>query len=301
MLREPEKITEAYGSTQFIKVKACFDIEKINFDFVDKKSKNSISCYVKPARVLQLCKEFESGKLDQKIIKSIHDAEQKNEKYPAQVWTSTYGGEEKKDGTCISRYFSISPGMKNSSGKHGYAVLTAYEYPANKSDNGAFIPLSESKALKIYRVPFAEKNLFQDFIIDLEQATSRYYDWRFSYDVCKSNYQKNTEDSRKEEHNTIPTSEKVNAQKKVLEEQMQSLTEIVWDPRYESYKFQAKDSKENTRSVYLPKKIADSMGTYFNILKSAFSDALKVNDHAYFCMKYEINEDNTLTMLGVKS
>ena len=196
---EKELIYAQYSTKEFLKVKAAWNISKILLTFVQIESKKHIDCYLNISRAKIIIEDFYRGDFDRKREASIEAAKQKMCDYPAYFWQSPYGGSKEKE-NIISRYFTIAPGMKKSYG-YGYCVFTAYEYPAEVNAKGGYSPIKNSKPSLTLRVPFSTRDDFREFIIELKEAVERYYDWRYSYENCKSGFKK----EERNEDTSLPT------------------------------------------------------------------------------------------------
>lgn len=150
---EKNLLTALYGSAAFVKIKQCLEIGKIQFSFVDlKNGKNHIDCYMEAEEFGAI---LMNSIKDKSLIKAILNEKAKGEQYPKAVYTSPVGGNATgNDGKPISRYFEISPASK------GEVLFTAYAFPAEKNDKGAFIKLKGSKSLLTLRIPCTFKDLY---------------------------------------------------------------------------------------------------------------------------------------------
>lgn len=318
---EKEVICSAYGKKGFFKVKAAWDIQRVLFSFVDTGSRKSIDCYLPVARAKALVKKFNSGQLDKMLAKSIHTAEAENKQYPPCVWMSPYGGTE-NNGKCISRYFTLSPGMKTTTGKYNYAVLTAYEFPASKNSLGGFEPKKGAAPSLTIRVPVIERAEFEDKIIELEEAIQRYYDWRYSYENVKSAYNRSNESDRSEsgESPTEPAPTKEPESKKELDRQsdarqplpatsasketpsskqsrqnpdekylqmtVDSQTNVIYDG-IGAYRLRVLDQEGDSHNVVVTAETAKELGENFKQMKTACDSSFKNHSHTHFSMYYE--------------
>lgn len=153
MKEEKEVLYDIYAKETFVKVKQALGIGKMLFSFVNKTSKEHIDVYL-------LAEEFGALLMNQiksgSLFKKIAEEKAKGDKYPKAVWTSPFGGfEEKSTGKCFSRSFTISPGS------NAELILTATQYPATKTETGAFVPVQGSKPTITIRVPAS----FNDFLL----------------------------------------------------------------------------------------------------------------------------------------
>ena len=143
---EKNLLTALYGGNAFVKIKQCLEIGKIQFSFVDlTNTKNHIDCYMEAEEFgAVLMASIKSGAL----IDAIIAEKAKGEQYPKAVWTSPIGGNGTgNNGHPISRYFEISPASK------GEVLFTAFTFPAQKNDKGAYIKVKGSKPILTLRIP----------------------------------------------------------------------------------------------------------------------------------------------------
>lgn len=148
--KEPEVLAALYRSKAFVKIKQNLAIGKILFSFVNMEKKTEhIDCYMTAEEFgALLMADVKTGRL----AKLLAEGKAKNEQYPSAVWTSPIGGSD-NNGSPISRYFEITPGMKTD------CALKAVMYPAEKSDTGAFIKKKDSKPLATLIVPCSMNDL----------------------------------------------------------------------------------------------------------------------------------------------
>ncbi|ADL36553.1 hypothetical protein bpr_IV189 (plasmid) [Butyrivibrio proteoclasticus B316] len=184
---EKNLLAAYYGKKAFVKIKQCLEIGKIQFSFVDlNNTKDHIDCYM-------LAEEFGAILMasitDKSLLKAIMDEKAKGEQYPKPIWMSPVGGNATgNNGKPISRYFEIAPGSSSE------VLFTAYSFPAEQNDNGAFIKVKGSKAILTLRVPctFNDLKVLQYKWSFLEKD---YMSEKYSLLNMKSDYQPRYEDT----------------------------------------------------------------------------------------------------------
>ena len=143
---EKNVLSAFYGGTAFVKIKQCLEIGKILFSFVDLQyGKNHIDCYMDAEEFAAV---LMNAIKDKSLLKAIINEKAKGGQYPKAVYTSPIGGNATgNDGKPISRFFQISPASK------GEVLFTAYAFPAEENEKGAFIKIKGSKALLTLYIP----------------------------------------------------------------------------------------------------------------------------------------------------
>jgi len=133
-----------YNANTFLKIKQWLDGgDQMIFSFVNMEDKNkSLDIYLSADDMAVFMMEIPS------IIDNLKNnaAKKEPEKYTI-VYQSPYGGNATgNDGKPMSRYFCIQ------AGKYQPVILTAYAYPANKTNSGAFCPIKGAQPFKQVRV-----------------------------------------------------------------------------------------------------------------------------------------------------
>lgn len=185
---EKDVLTALYGGAAFVKIKQCLEIGKILFSFVDlKNGKNHIDCYMEAEEFGAILMNSIKNK---SLLKAIINEKAKGEQYPKAVYTSPIGGNATgNDGNPISRFFQISPASK------GEVLFTAYAFPAEKNEKGAFIKIKGSKALLTLYIPCTLKDLiilqYKWSFLENDYMTKKY-----TLENMKSDYHVKLEDTQ---------------------------------------------------------------------------------------------------------
>lgn len=152
MSEDRNVLISAYGKKDFLKIKQCLEIGKIQFSFVNMENPaNNIDCFIEAEEfAVDLVNIIRNGQL----AKMLAEEKAKGEQYPKAVWFSPIGGNATgNNGKPISRQFEISPSTMYD------CLFTAKTYPATKSNTGAFIKVKGSQPLLTIRVPMTMKDL----------------------------------------------------------------------------------------------------------------------------------------------
>lgn len=150
--KDKNVLSAFYTKKDFLKIKQCLEIGKIQFSFVNiENPKKKVECYMLAEEFgAILMRDIQSGRL----IRDLVDEKAKGEQYPKPVYTSPIGGNATgNNGSPICRYFTISPGSRSE------VVFTGTALPAEQSSTGAFIAKKGAQALEKFNIPCAYNDL----------------------------------------------------------------------------------------------------------------------------------------------
>lgn len=206
---EKNLLAAYYGNNAFVKIKQCLEIGKIQFSFVDKtNTKEHIDCYMEAEEFGAI---LMAGIKNGSLIKALVAEKEKGEQYPKAVWTSPVGGNATgNNGSPVSRYFDIAPASK------GEVLFTAYAFPAEKNETGAFIKVKGSKALLTLRIPCTYNDLkilqYKWSFLEADYMSNKYTFENMKSDrqpKCEDTYSSTPIDSYESVSEEIPQEEEV--------------------------------------------------------------------------------------------
>lgn len=167
-MAERDYLYAIFGYETFVKIKPAFNIGKVLFAFVNKKTKEYIDCYIDLLDYEELLEQIRLGE----FRRLIAEEKNKGQQYPKAIWDSGLGGTS-KGGKTIFRKFSIAPGARQ------YAVFTAECGPANHED-GLYAPIkknpdnqSEFKAIRVGVMNYAE---FRKMMLESNKYLNIWYE-----------------------------------------------------------------------------------------------------------------------------
>lgn len=144
LTEEKEVLAALYGAKAFVKIKQWLDVGKMAICFVNLKDTSKyINCYMEAEEFGALfMADIKNGSLFRKIQEEKSKTIASGKQFSNSIWSSPIGGNATaNNGEPVSRYFTISPGLKTE------IVLTAIQMPAKISDTGAFIAIEHAQPL----------------------------------------------------------------------------------------------------------------------------------------------------------
>lgn len=135
------------GRGVILKVRQSLEIDKMQLSFVsygqDNKMTSYVNCFIDAADFGLLMERIRDKSLQKQIYAEKQRCQAAGEKYPHFIYDSPFGGGTMKNGTAVSRHFTISPAASDKFD----VTFTGYAYPASRSRTGAFIPVKGAQAV----------------------------------------------------------------------------------------------------------------------------------------------------------